>query len=80
MSEAVDLVIRARWVVPVEPAGLVLDHHAVAVRDGRPVYLQDVAAVKFGADQPEQYVTFGAGLAGPRQLSHVVKFLDRPIT
>ena len=35
MSEAVDLVIRARWVVPVEPAGVVLDHHAVAVRDGR---------------------------------------------
>ena len=35
----------------------------VAVRDGRPVYLQDVAAVKFGADQPEQYVTFGAGPA-----------------
>ncbi len=35
----------------------------VAVRDGRPVYLQDVADVKFGADQPEQYVTFGAGPA-----------------
>ena len=35
----------------------------VAVRDGRPVYLQDVAAVKFGADQPEQYVTFGTGPA-----------------
>src|SRR5882672_8367678 len=27
--------IRARWVVPVEPAGTVLEHHAVAVRDGR---------------------------------------------
>jgi len=35
----------------------------VAVRDGRPVYLQDVADVKFGADQSEQYVTFGAGPA-----------------
>ncbi|WEN41829.1 5-methylthioadenosine/S-adenosylhomocysteine deaminase [Thauera sp. GDN1] len=35
MSETVDLVIRARWIVPVEPAGLVLEHHAVAVRDGR---------------------------------------------
>ncbi|MDX9884807.1 TRZ/ATZ family hydrolase [Thauera sp.] len=34
MSEAVDLVIRARWLVPVEPAGVVLDHHAVAIRDG----------------------------------------------
>ncbi|MFP5400364.1 MAG: TRZ/ATZ family hydrolase [Gammaproteobacteria bacterium] len=35
MSQTVDLVIRARWIVPVEPAGLVLEHHAVAVRDGR---------------------------------------------
>ena len=29
-----DTVITARWVVPVEPAGAVLEHHAVAVRDG----------------------------------------------
>jgi 5-methylthioadenosine/S-adenosylhomocysteine deaminase len=29
------LLIRARWVVPVEPAGVTLEHHAVAVRDGR---------------------------------------------
>lgn len=29
-----DLIIEARWVVPVEPAGAVLEHHAVAVRDG----------------------------------------------
>ena len=35
----------------------------VAVREGRPVYLQDVAEVKSGADQPEQYVTFGTGPA-----------------
>jgi 5-methylthioadenosine/S-adenosylhomocysteine deaminase len=26
--------ISARWVVPVEPAGAVLEHHAVAIRDG----------------------------------------------
>ena len=45
MSEAVDLVIRARWVVPVEPAGLVLDHHAVAVRDGRIVAVLPQARV-----------------------------------
>ena len=31
----VDLLIEARWVVPVEPDGLVLDNHAVAVKDGR---------------------------------------------
>ncbi|HZM34286.1 MAG TPA: TRZ/ATZ family hydrolase [Burkholderiales bacterium] len=27
--------LRARWVIPVEPAGAVLEAHAVAVRDGR---------------------------------------------
>ena len=27
--------LNARWVVPVEPAGSVLEHHAVAVRDGK---------------------------------------------
>ena len=30
----VPTLINARWVVPVEPAGAVLDHHSVAVRDG----------------------------------------------
>ncbi len=33
--EPADLVVAARWVVPVEPAGAVLEDHAVAVRDGR---------------------------------------------
>jgi 5-methylthioadenosine/S-adenosylhomocysteine deaminase len=28
------LFLSARWIVPVEPAGAVLEHHAVAVRDG----------------------------------------------
>ena len=28
------VLLSARWVVPVEPAGAVLEHHAVAVRDG----------------------------------------------
>jgi len=32
---AEQLLIRARWVVPVEPSGVVLEHHAVAVLDGR---------------------------------------------
>lgn len=45
MSEAVDLVIRARWIVPVEPADVVLDHHAVAVRDGRIVAVLPQAQV-----------------------------------
>jgi 5-methylthioadenosine/S-adenosylhomocysteine deaminase len=33
MSQA--FVIEPRWIVPVEPAGQVLENHAVAVRDGR---------------------------------------------
>lgn len=32
--ESCDLLIEARHVVPVEPHGIVLDHHAVAIRDG----------------------------------------------
>ena len=35
----------------------------VGMRNGAPVYLRDVAQVIAGADQPEQYVTFGTGLA-----------------
>ena len=30
-----DALLLARWIVPVEPAGTVLEHHAVAIRDGR---------------------------------------------
>ena len=41
-----------------EVAGLV-----VAVHQGRPVYLQDVAEVRAGPDQPEQFVSFGTGPA-----------------
>src|SRR5438034_4101587 len=33
--QAVDLLISARWVIPVEPAGAVLDDHCVAVAGGR---------------------------------------------
>src|SRR5882672_7793108 len=33
--QAVDLLISARWVIPVEPAGAVLDDHSVAVAGGR---------------------------------------------
>ncbi|MEQ1801180.1 MAG: efflux RND transporter permease subunit [Gammaproteobacteria bacterium] len=36
----------------------------VAVRDGRPVYLQDVAAVSRGPDTPESLVWYGTGIAG----------------
>jgi multidrug efflux pump subunit AcrB len=39
----------------------------VTVRDGHPVYLHDVARIDSGADQPEQYVTFGTGPAAARK-------------
>lgn len=35
MNESVDLLINARWTAPVQPSGIVLDEHAVAVRAGR---------------------------------------------
>ena len=33
--QAIDLLIHADWVIPVEPAGLVLEAHSVAVHNGR---------------------------------------------
>lgn len=33
--EQVDLIIHARWVIPVEPAGQTLEHHSVVVNQGR---------------------------------------------
>ncbi|NMG63512.1 TRZ/ATZ family hydrolase [Azoarcus indigens] len=35
MSERADLLIHARWIVPVEPADLVLEQHSIAINDGR---------------------------------------------
>lgn len=31
----IDTLLNARWIVPVEPDGVVLEHHAVAIMDGR---------------------------------------------
>lgn len=33
--DSVDLLIHARWVIPVEPHRALYEHHAVAIRDGR---------------------------------------------
>ncbi|MEA5446411.1 TRZ/ATZ family hydrolase [Gammaproteobacteria bacterium AB-CW1] len=35
MSETVDLLIEAGWIVPVEPEGVILKDHCVAIADGR---------------------------------------------
>ncbi|MEO8673717.1 MAG: TRZ/ATZ family hydrolase [Tahibacter sp.] len=42
----VDLLIEARWIVPVEPHGLVLEHHAVAVAAGVIVELLPITAAR----------------------------------
>lgn len=34
MSEAIDLLIEPRWLIPVEPSGVTLEHHVVAVNRG----------------------------------------------
>jgi 5-methylthioadenosine/S-adenosylhomocysteine deaminase len=49
--EVVDLLIEARWIVPVDPAGVVLENHAVVVDKGRilAVLSQDEAASRFSA-------------------------------
>ncbi len=65
--QAGDLV-RGGTSVPVQAGEFLADRDEVAqlviaVHQGRPVYLQDVAEVRAGPDQPEQYVTFGAGPA-----------------
>ncbi|HNO88323.1 MAG TPA: amidohydrolase family protein, partial [Rhodocyclaceae bacterium] len=31
----IDLLIEARWIIPVQPAGLTLERHAVAIHEGR---------------------------------------------
>ena len=33
--QTVDTLLHARWIVPVEPEGLVLNHHSIAMQDGR---------------------------------------------
>ncbi|MEZ5444948.1 MAG: TRZ/ATZ family hydrolase [Gammaproteobacteria bacterium] len=43
-AQTVDLIVTGRWVVPVEPEGAVLEHHAVVVDAGRIVAVLPAAA------------------------------------
>ena len=43
---AVDLLIEAEWVIPVQPSGVVLEHHAVAVDQGRIVAVLPMAEAR----------------------------------
>ena len=47
MPEPVDLLIEAKWIIPVEPAGVVLENHAVAVDQGRIVAVLQQLEGKF---------------------------------
>jgi len=51
--QAVDLLIEARWVVPVEPHDVVLEHHAVAVRGERIVGLLPIDQARAAFDANE---------------------------
>lgn len=50
--DKIDTLIRARWLIPIEPLGRVLEHHAIAIRTGRIVAVgpAEELAAKFAAD------------------------------
>ena len=50
--EIVDTLVEADWIIPVEPDGIVLEGHAVAVRDGRieAILPQDEAGRRYRAE------------------------------
>jgi 5-methylthioadenosine/S-adenosylhomocysteine deaminase len=47
MPDSIDLLIEAKWIVPVEPADVVLENHSVAVNEGRIVAVLQQAGGKF---------------------------------
>ncbi len=53
MNIPVDLVIEARWIIPVEPPGVVLENHAVVVDKGRIVAIlqQSEASARYSAQR-----------------------------
>jgi len=51
MTSPIDLLIEARWIIPVEPANVVLENHAVAIDKGKVVAIlqQSDASTRFSA-------------------------------
>jgi len=43
--QAVDTIIHARWIIPVEPAGMVLEDHSLVIHDGRIEAIRPTATV-----------------------------------
>jgi len=56
--QAADLLVSARWVIPVEPAHAVLENHSVAVAGGRIVAILPTAEAE-GLYQPAEHVRLG---------------------
>lgn len=56
MTTPIDLLIEARWIIPVEPANVVLENHAVAVDKGRIVAIlqQCEARIRFAPRETRQ--------------------------
>jgi 5-methylthioadenosine/S-adenosylhomocysteine deaminase len=54
--QEIDTLIHARWIIPVEPHDTVLEHHAIAVHEGRILELlpSAEATVKYHADVPQE--------------------------
>ncbi|MFO1420583.1 MAG: TRZ/ATZ family hydrolase [Candidatus Competibacteraceae bacterium] len=52
MTQTIATLLQARWIVPVEPEGRVLEHHAIAIQDGRILAIlpQDEAATRYNAE------------------------------
>lgn len=47
----IDTLVHARWIIPVEPHGQLLEHHALAIKDGR------IAGLAPSAEAHTRYVT-----------------------
>lgn len=52
MPQPIATLLNARWIVPVEPEGCVLEHHALAIQDGRILAIlpQNEAASRYTAE------------------------------
>lgn len=52
MPQAISALLNARWIVPVEPEGQVLEHHAIAVQNDRILAIlpRDEAMARFSAE------------------------------
>ena len=62
-QEACDLLIEAGFVIPVEPHGVVLEHHAVAVRDGVIIAVLPIAEARARFSAAETVITQDACVA-----------------